>query len=211
VSRALAAVHTTRATNVIDEKLTQKQEICDDKFLERSIEQITGRTNFDQEVDECFHNATILSELMDKTEQGTVGFINCSTLAYKWMGNFTQFAKAARDTGDQTSYRFTSYDFVRWPKHRGIDQLINNLAVEVWSTVPGFHIPQKAVLSGMKAYWIQTLTGSSIGEASFAEWLRDSKVLCAFFNAVSDGHRHVTVFCVQGARPVQGEGHRSSP
>merc|ERR1712107_340059 len=35
--------------------------------------------------------------------------------------------------------------------------------------------------------WIQTVSGSSIGDASFAEWLHDGKVLFALINAIKPG------------------------
>nr|ABV22340.1 calponin domain-containing protein [Noctiluca scintillans] len=49
---------------------------------------------------------------------------------------------------------------------------------------------KEAALAGVKAEvvdWIQTVSGSSIGDASFAEWLHDGKVLCALINAIKPG------------------------
>ena len=49
---------------------------------------------------------------------------------------------------------------------------------------------QEAALAGVKAEvvdWIQTVSGAPMGDASFAEWLHDGKVLCALINAIKPG------------------------
>ena len=74
------------------------------------IEGVTGSLKGDRSFGKWLHDGTVLCELVNKIQPGTVNWINYSKLPHKQKENITHFRKAARAIGVPSATIFNVQD-----------------------------------------------------------------------------------------------------